>query len=391
MNRPVRSKHGLSFPSGRRFGSSCLSSCLSVWLFVCLLICHFRNRDVWWFALSGAYIIWRAPLLFIRHTALYKTRGHWIMHLGGQLPKKAFVSKLYYSYCFSGHTVGDGFRVTTRFPSIWFFLGLRLLRGMLLWRIWTVLLYRLDCSLPLFLFVFCGVGLSRVGPPLLIAADFFLSFYLGFIFESWSTVAIEAPENSGEAMTLLLGGQYPFVVNCRIALGIQSVLFRYRISAKEFDGLGREGLFAVMVFRLADPGGGAGEHAVFQGSVAPIFPEAVRCLRMTGCFKHVLADCPLDAVAPPPPPPPPPLERAATKCVYSAPSLRRNSCRLRFRVLRFASLLVFLGRGLCPGFWLWARFVSGVLALGAVCVLACLWARFVSWLAFGRGLRPGRL
>ena len=193
-------------------------------------------------------------------------------------------------------------------------------------------------------FCLCAVvwGCPELGPPLLIAGNFFLSFYLGFIFGSWSTVAIEE-------------------------------------------------LFPEMVFRLADPDGGAGDHAVFRGGIAPIFPEAVRCLRMTGCFKHVLADCPLDAVAPPPPPPPPPLERAATKCVYSAPSLRRNSCRLRFRVLRFASLLVFLGRGLCPGFWLWARFVSGVLALGAVCVLACLWARFVSWLAFGRGLRPGRL
>ena len=169
--------------------------------------------------------------------------------------------------------------------------------------------------------LWCGVVPSWA-PPLLIAGNFFLSFYLGFIFGSWSTVAIEE-------------------------------------------------LFPEMVFRLADPDGGAGDHAVFRGGIAPIFPEAVRCLRMTGCFKHVLADCPLDAVAPPPPPPPPPpLERAATKCVYSAPSLRRNSCRLRFRVLRFASLLVFLGRGLCPGFWLWARFVSGVLALGAVCVRA---------------------
>ena len=41
--------------------------------------------------------------------------------------------------------------------------------------------------------------------------------------------------------------------------------------------------------------------------------------------------------------------------------------------------LVFLGRGLCPGFWLWAQFVSGAVALGAVCVRG---------LGFGRGLCP---
>ena len=64
--------------------------------------------------------------------------------------------------------------------------------------------------------------------------------------------------------------------------------------------------------------------------------------------------------------------------------------------------LVFLGRGLCPGFWLWVRFVSGAVALGAVCVRgrgfghglcpgSWLWARFVSGFDFGRGWRPGRL
>ena len=59
------------------------------------------------------------------------------------------------------------------------------------------------------------------------------------------------------------------------------------------------------------------------------------------------------------------------------------------------------GRGSCPEIWPWARFVSEVVAVGAVCVLGLdFWARFVSWVLAvgagcvlvpecGRGLCPG--
>ena len=77
-------------------------------------------------------------------------------------------------------------------------------------------------------------------------------------------MAVEAPGDFGEAMTLLPDDRYPFGAGCRIAPGIQSVLFHYRISAREVDGLGTAVLFTERDFRLANPDGGANEHAVFS-------------------------------------------------------------------------------------------------------------------------------
>ena len=133
-------------------------------------------------------------------------------------------------------------------------------------------------------------------------------------------MAIEAPGDFDEKITLLPDDQYPFGVDCLIAPGIQSVLFHYRISAMEVDGLVSEEFFTKRDFRLASPDGNDEERAVFLSSVAPIFPKAVRCLRMKSCFRRILADCPLDAVSPPPPPPPPPPpKRKAPNCASDAP------------------------------------------------------------------------
>ena len=102
-------------------------------------------------------------------------------------------------------------------------------------------------------------------------------------------MAVEAPDNFDEGISLLPDDQPPFGVNCLIALGIQTVLFHYQISAKEVEDLEGEELFTLRDFRLANPEGGAEERAVFRDSVAPLFPKAVRCLCMKNCIRHILA------------------------------------------------------------------------------------------------------
>ena len=108
-----------------------------------------------------------------------------------------------------------------------------------------------------------------------------------------------APTDPSVALKELPKDFFPYGDKCKIARGIQSVLFHYKIQPEDVANIELEELYTKVDFKMADPDGDAAERKTYSKTIEPLFSKGIRRHRMLlACRRILSADPKAPVVAP---------------------------------------------------------------------------------------------